>query len=160
MKQFRFLLLPLLVSYLPLATMAQSSSRAIDSLLVVLKTAKEDTGKVNALNELAYQLVLVSMTDSVIQLRVLKQADGVRYEIADNGVGREKAEEMKSAYRKEHKSRGMELLTKRFKLLNEEYKSEIHTEITDLMKDGEAAGTRVTIAVPRIMAKEIKLMAS
>jgi len=54
----------------------------------------------------------------------------------------------------------MELLTKRFKLLSEEYRHEIRTEVTDLTQNGIASGTRVTIAVPSLLGKEIKLMAS
>ncbi|MEO6131906.1 MAG: histidine kinase [Saprospiraceae bacterium] len=95
-----------------------------------------------------------------IQIRVLPTTIGVKYEIEDNGVGREKAAALKSAYRKGHTSKGMELLTKRFRLLNEEYKSDIHTQITDLMQNGAATGTMVSIDVPSILAKEIKLMAS
>ena len=95
-----------------------------------------------------------------IQIRVLPTSEGVKYEIEDNGVGRQKADELKSAYRKGHRSKGMELLTKRFKLLNEEYKSEIQTSITDLMTNGEPSGTMVVINVPAIIAKEIKLLAS
>ncbi len=95
-----------------------------------------------------------------IQLSVLHQPEGVKYEIEDNGVGRKKAAELKSVYRKEHRSKGMELLTKRFKLLNEEYRFEITTDVTDLMHGGEATGTMVTIQVPWEVGREVKLLAS
>ena len=45
----------------------------------------------------------------------------------------------------------MELLTKRFKLLNEEFGSEIKTEVSDVMNEGEVAGTMVSINVPNSM---------
>ena len=47
-----------------------------------------------------------------------------------------------------HKSKGMELLTKRFKLFSDQFGSEIETRIGDVMKNGEVAGTKVTIIVP------------
>ena len=83
-----------------------------------------------------------------LDIHVRQQNGNVVYEIADNGIGRQKAAEMKSAYRKEHKSRGMELLTKRFKLINTEYSSEIKTIIEDVMTDSKAGGTKVFIHVP------------
>ena len=77
----------------------------------------------------------------------ISQSNGItNYEIEDNGVGRKKAAELKSLYRKEHKSKGMELLSKRFKLLAKEYGSEVETSITDI-KDEK--GTIVSIRVPQ-----------
>jgi tetratricopeptide (TPR) repeat protein len=83
-----------------------------------------------------------------IKIRIYQENGTVNCEIEDNGVGRKKAEELKSLFRKEHKSKGMELLTKRFKLLNEEYGSDIRTIITDLKKNDEDIGVLVTIKVP------------
>ena len=42
----------------------------------------------------------------------------------------------------------MELLTKRFKLLREEFGSEIKTTIDDLAETENTGGTRVIISVP------------
>jgi tetratricopeptide (TPR) repeat protein len=83
-----------------------------------------------------------------IKIRIYQENGTVNCEIEDNGVGRKKAEELKSLFRKEYKSKGMELLTKRFKLLNEEYGSDIRTIITDLKKNDEDIGVLVTIKVP------------
>ena len=80
------------------------------------------------------------------QLRIrISQSNGItKYEIEDNGVGRKKSAELKSLYRKEHKSKGMELLSKRFKLLAKEYGSEVETSITDIQDE---KGTIVSITV-------------
>jgi LytS/YehU family sensor histidine kinase len=83
-----------------------------------------------------------------LQIRIYRENGTVNYEIEDNGVGRKKAEELKSLFRQKHQSKGMELLSKRFKLLNEEYSSDIHTDITDIIRNNEVAGTLVTIKVP------------
>jgi tetratricopeptide (TPR) repeat protein len=86
--------------------------------------------------------------DKQLQIRIYPQNGTVNYEIEDNGVGRKKAAELKSLFRKKHQSKGMELLSKRFKLLNEQYNSDIKTIITDVIKNNEVAGTLVTIKVP------------
>ncbi len=87
-------------------------------------------------------------TDKQLQIRISRDNGTIKYEIEDNGVGRKKAEELKSLFRKQHQSKGMELLSKRFKLLNGEYNSSIETNITDVIKSNEIAGTLVTIKVP------------
>ncbi|HJW29549.1 MAG TPA: hypothetical protein VJ508_09910, partial [Saprospiraceae bacterium] len=97
--------------------------------------------------------------DRQIKIAVHQDEMGVQYEIEDNGVGRQRAQELKSAYRKEHRSKGMELLTKRFKLLNEEYRSHIETRVTDLEQNHLAAGTKVAVMVPWDISREIKLTA-
>jgi tetratricopeptide (TPR) repeat protein len=83
-----------------------------------------------------------------LQGRISKGNGFTKYEIEDNGVGRKKAAELKSLYRKEHKSKGMELLNRRFKLLAKEYGSDIETDITDVVSNGRIKGTIVTIKVP------------
>jgi len=83
-----------------------------------------------------------------LQIRIYRENGTINYEIEDNGVGRKKAEELKSLFRKQHQSKGMELISKRINLLNKEYGSHIQTEITDVMKNNEVAGTLVTIKIP------------
>lgn len=87
-------------------------------------------------------------TDKQLQIRIYRENGAINYEIEDNGVGRKKAEELKSLFRKQHQSKGMELLSKRVKLLNKEYSSTIQTEIVDVIKNNEISGTRVTVKVP------------
>ncbi|HLF62136.1 MAG TPA: tetratricopeptide repeat protein [Saprospiraceae bacterium] len=94
------------------------------------------------------------MGNRELQLRVQRQAEGVQYEIEDNGIGRKKAAELRSEYRKEHKSKGMELLTKRFRLLNEEYRFDIKTNVSDVLDHEEVAGTLVTIHAPWEIVQE------
>ena len=85
--------------------------------------------------------------DKQLQIRISKTDGLVKYEIEDNGVGRKKAEEMKSLFRKQTESKGMELLSKRFKLLSVVYNSKIQTSITDVIKENKLAGTLVTITM-------------
>ena len=83
-----------------------------------------------------------------LNIRVSRKNNNIVCEVEDNGVGREMSAELKSLYRKEHRSRGMELLSKRFNLLSKEYGSEIRTTVEDLHDNGTATGTRVAITVP------------
>ena len=84
-----------------------------------------------------------------LQVRIHQNENVLLFEIEDNGVGRKKAIELKSLYRKEHKSKGMELLSKRFSLLSKEYDTDIQTHVTDLtVNGGDAAGTLVELTVP------------
>ena len=95
-------------------------------------------------------------TDKKLQIRITKTKGAIQYEIEDNGVGRKKSAELKSLFRKEHKSKGMELLSKRFKLLSKELGADIVTSYEDVLNNGEVAGTLVTIKVPNNFSEEIK----
>ncbi len=70
-------------------------------------------------------------------------------EIEDNGVGREKAMEMKSKSATSRKSLGMKLTEDRLALLNKHAELNASIEIIDLvMETGEAGGTKVIIKIP------------
>ncbi|MEO5643781.1 MAG: two-component regulator propeller domain-containing protein [Bacteroidia bacterium] len=70
--------------------------------------------------------------------------------ITDNGIGREKAREMRQlSNRKDHKSLGMKITHDRLELINRLNGSQLSLTITDLYHDdGTAAGTRVDIFIP------------
>ncbi len=89
-----------------------------------------------------------------ITIRISKSENGIVCEIKDNGVGRKMATELKSQYRKEHRSRGMELLSKRFNLLSKEYGSDFQTSVEDLHVNGTVTGTRVAITVPYLLTEQ------
>jgi len=89
-----------------------------------------------------------------LELTVNQKANALVFRIQDNGVGRKKSIELKRLYRKEHKSKGMELLSKRFSLLSKEYGAEIKITVTDLMNSGEAMGTLVEITLPVSLNKK------
>jgi tetratricopeptide (TPR) repeat protein len=91
----------------------------------------------------------------ILSVRINKHANGISCVITDNGVGRKAANELKSAYRKVHRSRGMELLSKRFNLLSKEYGSDIHTAIEDLYNNETAAGTQVSITISNLLTKQL-----
>ena len=72
--------------------------------------------------------------------------------MTDNGIGRQKALALREASGKNYPSKGMELLSKRFALLSQQYGKEIEISVQDLMQDGHAAGTSVQITLPLSIA--------
>jgi ligand-binding sensor domain-containing protein len=70
--------------------------------------------------------------------------------IVDDGIGREKAREMRQlSNRKDHKSLGMKITHDRLELINRLHGSQLSLTITDLYKDdGTPCGTRVDIFIP------------
>lgn len=69
--------------------------------------------------------------------------------IEDNGVGREKARELKSKSASTSKSLGMKLTESRLALLNKHSNWDASVEINDLKTpSGEAAGTSVILRIP------------
>ena len=71
--------------------------------------------------------------------------------IEDDGVGRQKAMEIKESSGLKHKSRGMEITKERLEILNRQHKGQTSVRITDLVDiNGVASGTKVELAIPFI----------
>jgi LytS/YehU family sensor histidine kinase len=70
--------------------------------------------------------------------------------ITDNGIGRERAAEIRRTMPvKRHRSMGMKITEDRLRILNDATNSKLSVTITDLKDEqGEAAGTQVEIYVP------------
>jgi tetratricopeptide (TPR) repeat protein len=96
-------------------------------------------------------------SDKNLHIRISKINSHVTYEVEDDGIGRKKAEEFKSVFRKQHKSKGMELINKRIHLLNDQYAAAIQTEIRDVIRNNEVAGTLVTIKIPLDFIRPLKI---
>jgi streptogramin lyase len=84
----------------------------------------------------------------LVDIRLAMRNDNIHCVIEDNGIGREKAMELKSK-KQAHQSAGISITKDRLDILNLTPKGEMSVEITDLYDDsGEAAGTRVEIVIP------------
>lgn len=69
-------------------------------------------------------------------------------EITDNGIGREKAKEIKERQRSEHESFAISAIKKRFDILEKHFEGDLGFEYVDL-KDGETIlGTKVILKIP------------
>jgi hypothetical protein len=68
--------------------------------------------------------------------------------IKDNGIGREKAAQLKSKTATTHKSFGTKVTGERLDLINQIYKTGASVTTEDVTSNGEVAGTLVTIKIP------------
>ena len=69
--------------------------------------------------------------------------------ISDDGIGRQKAAELKSKSALKHKSYGMQITNDRIKALNQMYNTGAEVTIEDLKdKDGNGCGTKVCLRIP------------
>ena len=70
-------------------------------------------------------------------------------EITDDGVGRERAGELKSKSAGKHKSFGMQVTADRIRMINQLYNTHTQAQVLDLVDSfGQACGTRVTLDIP------------
>jgi hypothetical protein len=85
-----------------------------------------------------------------LEISLRLRANTIICSITDNGIGREKAREMRQlSTRKDHRSLGMKITHDRLELINRLNGSQLSLTITDLYaEDGSPAGTRVDIFIP------------
>jgi sensor histidine kinase YesM len=83
-----------------------------------------------------------------LQISLTLNGDNVLCVIQDDGIGRERAAQIRKESDIERKSRGMLITQERLDILNQ-YSEDIYTvNVIDLHdKDGQAAGTRVEIRI-------------
>jgi ligand-binding sensor domain-containing protein/ribosomal protein L27 len=84
-------------------------------------------------------------------IRIIMRQRGTQLVVTveDNGIGRKKALEYKSAEHIEYQSKGMGLTADRIKMISAIYGYEIDVSIEDIVADnGQAQGTRVVIHLP------------
>jgi len=70
--------------------------------------------------------------------------------IADNGIGREKAQEIKDRQQKKYKSFSVNATRTRFEIMQSHYQQNLGVQFEDLKANGEAQGTKVIINMPFI----------
>ena len=86
-----------------------------------------------------------------ISIRMQMQDKCINCTIEDNGIGREKAMEIRNNKNENHVSLGTSITESRLRLVNSLYGKNMKIEYTDLRdKDGQACGTRVEICIPLI----------
>lgn len=84
-----------------------------------------------------------------IDISAYKHGEQVIFTIQDNGIGRKKSAESKSAFEFKDKSLGMTIMAERISTINALYGSDAEINITDLYDTNQcAAGTRVCISTP------------
>ena len=85
-----------------------------------------------------------------LEISMRMQGNNLLCRIKDNGIGRDRAREMRQlSGRKDHHSLGMKITSDRLELINNLHGSHLSMTITDLKnEDGSPAGTQVDIFIP------------
>ncbi len=68
--------------------------------------------------------------------------------VEDNGIGRERSKAIKERQRSEHESFSGKAIRKRFDILSDVFQGEFGYHYEDLMENGQASGTRITLTIP------------
>lgn len=102
-------------------------------------------------NAVWHGLLPKKSADNQLLVDIKNGGDTLTITIEDNGIGRDKAAELKSktALSEEHKSYGMKLTEERFQIINKTNEKTASVSIIDLKnKEGQALGTRVVLLIP------------
>ncbi len=87
-----------------------------------------------------------------IDIRFHLEGDLIRFEVEDDGVGREKAKEIELKQKRIHRSMSTSITQERLIKLNKKLRHKIKMEIIDLKDNmGKACGTRVTFGIPVVV---------
>jgi ligand-binding sensor domain-containing protein len=95
-------------------------------------------------NAIHHGLMNKTEGDRKMNIRIWIENDFLRYRITDNGVGRERAAAIKKANKPEQVSHGMNIASRRIEMHNADINRR-GMEITDVIENGEVAGTRVDL---------------
>jgi len=100
-------------------------------------------------NALRHGVRYLKHNDGVISLTFIEYPGLLECMVEDNGIGRQKAMELKAVNPIEYQSRGMSLTAERIALLNQGQERKIEVVIEDLKdKEKNAAGTRIRVLFP------------
>jgi len=87
-----------------------------------------------------------------IDIRFKLEDDIIRFEVEDDGVGREKAKEIELKQKRIHRSMSTSITQERLIKLNKKLKHKIKMEIIDLKDNlGVACGTKVSFGIPVVV---------
>lgn len=99
-------------------------------------------------NAIGHGLINQQGNEGVLNISFQLQGDFICCEITDNGVGRKKAEEIKSGKANRYQSAAIPNIKERLELLRGETGHQVEISITDLEVNGEATGTCVRVMLP------------
>ncbi len=97
-------------------------------------------------NAIHHGLMNKQGNDKKLSVQIGIKNEIIRYSIIDNGVGRQRALQIKNINKPEHISYGIEISTERVHLYNKNG-NEKNVLITDLYTDGKPSGTKVEVYI-------------
>jgi len=87
-----------------------------------------------------------------LQVELFQNEEMLCCKITDDGIGRKKAEDIKSKSSPVHKSMGLRITEERIAMLRQHKQNKSSVQITDLvLPDGSAGGTEVLLEIPLII---------
>ncbi|MDP5171064.1 MAG: histidine kinase [Bacteroidia bacterium] len=99
-------------------------------------------------NAILHGLINRSQGGGLLTVEVLKEHDILHCTIEDNGVGREKAAEIKRQKERFYQGTALPNVRERLAIIEEETGLPLNLTITDLSDGNKAAGTRVSLSLP------------
>ncbi|MEO8086331.1 MAG: two-component regulator propeller domain-containing protein [Bacteroidota bacterium] len=91
-----------------------------------------------------------------LEIIISETGADIIFKIIDNGIGRKKSAEINQNRTKSHTSIGMNLVSSRLKLINEQYGIKSEVSIVDLENaDHNSTGTEVIIILPKALQEEL-----
>lgn len=99
-------------------------------------------------NAIGHGLINRSDDKGELHLSLTLAGNNILCEITDNGVGREKAAEIKSQKNIRYQSAAIPNIKERMSILQNENNSEIKLEIEDIIADHQIAGTKAILLMP------------
>ncbi len=99
-------------------------------------------------NSIEHGILKKESAEGKIDIRFIDMEDKINIEISDNGIGREKANELG---KNNHRSRATEITQSRIALLSKTFKVKPRINIVDLYDDNnDPSGTKVIISLPKL----------
>lgn len=99
-------------------------------------------------NAIHHGLLNKKTNDRLLELSVKIMEEFIVFQVIDNGIGRQKAGQLKERNRPEHQSYGIGITTERVHLHNRSILPD-DVEITDLLSNGVTMGTKAVIRINR-----------
>jgi ligand-binding sensor domain-containing protein/putative methionine-R-sulfoxide reductase with GAF domain/anti-sigma regulatory factor (Ser/Thr protein kinase) len=97
-------------------------------------------------NAIHHGLLNKQIGDKKLMVNAILENDYIIYNITDNGVGREKAQQLKEINKPEHQSYGIDITKERIQLYNQNKETD-NVIITDMFEKNEPSGTKVEIKI-------------
>lgn len=99
-------------------------------------------------NAIRHGIRYLDGNNGLILLNFAIEGEHLVCSVEDNGIGREKSQQLKGNTVIEYQSQGMTLTARRIDMINKNFNNPIMIGITDIYSENEVAGTKVMIRIP------------
>lgn len=99
-------------------------------------------------NAIRHGIRYLDGNNGLILLNFAIEGEHLVCSVEDNGIGREKSQQLKGNTVIEYQSQGMTLTARRIEMINRNFNNPIMIGISDIYRENEVAGTKVLIRIP------------